>query len=200
MKTLLPLLLALPLFCSGCEPSCEKLAEQTASIELGTGFESFEPIADGDVLSASWGNQGGQHIWSSLRVSGVHRGDQMSVGLAGLATRPTVHFTLESGGHVLARYSAESQAITHLSGGRGDLFGATSFILLNPYETPQFFPEDFDPDDWENWTEGEDGAAWDYAVETIEALDWNFTVTLTDSCGTEVSDSRSVRLDGLGRF
>jgi hypothetical protein len=199
MKTLrLPLLvLALSLLLSGCEPSCEKLAEQTASIELGTGFEDFEVVADGDALEPAWGNQGGQHIWSSLRASGVHRGYLIGTDARSVATRPTVRFSLESDGDTLALYSTENQAVTHLGDGSGEVIGATAFINLNPYDTPQFFPEDFDPDDWESWEEGENEAAWTYAQEMIEGMDWLFTVTLTDSCGTEVSDSRTVRIEGL---
>jgi hypothetical protein len=30
-----------------------------------------------------------------------------------------------------------------------------------------------------------------------QGMDWQFTVTLTDSCGTEISDSRTVRITNL---
>ena len=201
MKNYLLLLLplAIPLLYSGCEPSCEKLSEQTPSIELGTGPESFESISEGEALEPGWGNQGGQHIWSSLRVSGVHRGSPIGTDDVSIQSRPTVRFAVESGESILALYRTENQLIRRSADG-GEVIGATAFIDFNPYSTPQFFPEDFDVDDWQNWEEGEEEAAWDYAIEVVENTDWQFNLTLTDSCGTEVSDSRSIRIEGLDRY
>jgi len=197
MNTLFPILISLLVFSSGCEPSCEKLAEGTPSIEIGTGTEEFEAIADGDVMQPGWGLQGGQHIWSSLRVSGVHRGASIGQDPVSTASRPSVRFRIQSDEDVLASYSRETQQLSRRADGSGEVIGLTSFINFNPTASPQFFPEDFDPEGWKNWEEGESEAAWAYAIDLIEGTDWTFTVTLTDSCGTEVSDSRTVRIEGL---
>jgi hypothetical protein len=199
MKTVFPILIGLLAFSAGCEPSCEKLGEGTPSIEIGTGGEEFEAIANGDVLEPARGLQGGQHIWSSLRVSGVHRGAPFGQDAISAASRPSVRFRIQSGEDLLASYSHETQQVSRQAAGGGEVIGVTSFINFNPYNSPQFFPEDFDPEDWKSWEEGESEAAWAYALDLIEGMDWTFTVTLTDSCGTEVSDSRTVRIEGLDR-
>jgi hypothetical protein len=197
MKALFPILIGLLAFSTGCEPTCEKLAEGTPSIEIGTGVLEFVPIANGDVLRSEWGDQGGQHLWSSLQVSGVRRGTTVGNDPLSASGRPAVRFALESGESVLALYFRPSQVLSRLPDGRGELLRATSFISLNPYDSAEFFPEDFDPENWKNWEEGEVEAAWAYARELVESMDWTFSVTLTDSCGTEVSDSRTVRIEGL---
>ena len=97
----------------------------------------------------------------------------------------------------LAGYDRLSQQLKHLPDGSAELTGAQAIIRLNPYDRPEFFPEDFDPDDWENWEEGEQEAAWQYAFDLIEGTEWTFTLTLTDSCGTETSDSRRVQIEGV---
>lgn len=197
MKTFFSILLGLLVFSAGCEPSCEKLAEGEPSIEIGSGASEFESILDGDVLRPDWGMQGGQHFWSSLRVSGVHRGTAIGSDPTSLESRPDIRFTVSFGDEQLAEYDRPSVQLKHLPDGSGELIGATSFIGFSPYQTPQFFPEDFDPEGWESWEEGEVEAAWAYATDLAESMDWTFTVTLTDSCGTEVSDSRTVRVEGL---
>lgn len=185
---------------SGCEPSCEKLAEQTPSVEIGTGENQFSPIEDGDQVTLAWGNQGGQHIWSALRVYGVHRGAPFGTDENSKASRPNVQFSLTSDAGMLSSYDNQSQQLKHVPGGGAELTGAVAIIRLNPYETPDFFPEDFDPEGWETWEEGEQEAAWEYAFDLIEGAEWTFALTLTDSCGTELNDARTILLEGLEVF
>jgi len=191
------LLLPVLLLASGCEPSCEELSEQTPSIEVGIGTESFEPITEGAVLEAAWGNQGGQHIWSSLRVSGVHRGSFVGSDAASAESRPAVRFAVESGESVLALYQVEHQMLARTTEG-AEFVGATAFINFNPYSLPELFPEGFDPE--ENYDEDEFNEAFASAKELAHSMDWQFSITLTDSCGTEVSDSRTVRVSGIDSF
>ncbi len=41
-----------------------------ASVELGTGVDAFEPIADGMTLPIQCGGQGGFHVWGAFRAHG----------------------------------------------------------------------------------------------------------------------------------
>ena len=191
------LLLASLLLVSGCEPSCEELSEETPTIEVGIGTESFEPIMEGAVLEAAWGNQGGQHIWSSLRGSGVHRGSALGSDATSAESRPSVRFAVESGESVLALYQVEHQMLSRTIEG-GEFVGATAFINFNPYSLPELFPEGFDPE--ENYDKDEFNEAFASAKELAHSMDWQFSITLKDSCGTEVSDSRTVRVSGVDSF
>lgn len=41
----------------------------TLAIEVGGGYDAFEPLTDGAPVDIILGPQGGHHIWTSLRVS-----------------------------------------------------------------------------------------------------------------------------------
>lgn len=58
--------------CGGTEtpassPSCE--AQGTLQVELGTGLDSFQPVATNPEATVIFGPQGGYHIWTALRVA-----------------------------------------------------------------------------------------------------------------------------------
>ena len=75
MKSL-PHLLVLVVSLSGC-PSGDPCADDMAGwIEVGDGFDGFEPIEDGVVLAIEYGSQGGQHVWASIRGNGMHPGSR----------------------------------------------------------------------------------------------------------------------------
>ncbi len=40
-------------------------------VDIGTGYESFEQMADGDELDVEFGAQGGQHTTVAIRAAGV---------------------------------------------------------------------------------------------------------------------------------
>jgi hypothetical protein len=40
-------------------------------VELGTGQSTFEPLADGDPLELTYGEQGGWHLWTSAKLQGL---------------------------------------------------------------------------------------------------------------------------------
>lgn len=65
---------------TGCdeEPltTCAQAEAAGPSLESGTGVERFEPLADGDVLQASFGMQGGHHIYVGLRATGIDPGER----------------------------------------------------------------------------------------------------------------------------
>ncbi len=49
-------------------------------IELGTGTQVFEPLADGDTVYVVFGPQGGYHVDGSMRVWGVDNGNPDDLG------------------------------------------------------------------------------------------------------------------------
>lgn len=62
----------LSLGCPELTPCEEADRVDEPSLEIGLGEEQFDgPIADGDVLTPSFGGQGGQHLWLAVRTSGL---------------------------------------------------------------------------------------------------------------------------------
>lgn len=74
--------LLLLLLLTACEEAtvCERAAEFDPVLEPGVGEDAFAPLADGDVLTADFGNQGGQHVWLALRAEGVNPGVKNLLG------------------------------------------------------------------------------------------------------------------------
>jgi hypothetical protein len=80
-RAALPVLVASSLlFAAGCgcdagggQPQRSSVAPvpstaATLDVQLGTGTDAFHPVADGDMLSLTYGTQGGQHVWTSVQV------------------------------------------------------------------------------------------------------------------------------------
>jgi hypothetical protein len=63
--------------CPGRDSVDTACPEREATVELGTGTESFIPLADGDPLRFERGPQGGYHVYGSLRATGVDPGDPL---------------------------------------------------------------------------------------------------------------------------
>ncbi|HCP45214.1 MAG TPA: hypothetical protein DIU15_04190 [Deltaproteobacteria bacterium] len=59
--------------------ACAELADQHY-LEIGTGANEFVPLAPGDEVRQSWSDEGGDHVWASLRVGGIYSGGLGSVG------------------------------------------------------------------------------------------------------------------------
>jgi hypothetical protein len=79
---------------TGCEAdpqeaACRLAAEQPATVEIGGGSTSWEPL--GAAVEVASGPQGGWHVFGSLRTTGVWPGS--SEGLAD-ETTPIVGFTI----------------------------------------------------------------------------------------------------------
>lgn len=123
-------LLAVFVLLAACDPdseaACAAAAEEEGLLEIGTGAEGFEPVADGDHLQIQSGGQGGHHVYGSLRASGVVQ------GIFEGETDPVVTFeVLDGEGTVLAGYEAyprhfvqEDEALVH--------FGDTLILEANP--------------------------------------------------------------------
>lgn len=64
-----PLLLAAAVSLgAGCGPHVPSSFPGPPDITLGTGVDSFVPVADGDAVPIIMGLQGGYHIWGSVRA------------------------------------------------------------------------------------------------------------------------------------
>ena len=187
---------------SGCDPSCETLAEKTPMLELGTSMgdgveDDFISINDGDIINPEWGPQGGQHFWASVRTTNLKRGAPVGTNEAAQVDRPELQISIYNGEDIIATYFRTNQQLTHHAGLVGQVHGLTVIDTFNPYDHPHFFPEDFDPDGGPDWNPDE---AWEFALENVYSTDWTFEAVLIDKCGTEVRDSRSIRIDNWNYY
>ena len=187
---------------SGCDPSCEALSEKTPMFELGTsagdGLEDgFISLSDGDIINPEAGPQGGQHFWASVRTTNLKRGSPIGTNEAAQVDRPELRISIYNGEDTIATYFRTNQQLAHYNGLVGQVHGLTVFDTFNPYSHPHFFPADFDPDGGPDWEPDE---AWEFALETIYSMDWTFEAVLIDKCGTEVRDSRSIRIDNWNYY
>ncbi len=68
LPPILPLLVCL----AGCpRDPCEAI-DTAPALRLGTGWERFRPIEEGESLALDYGLQGGAHVYASLRAEGLH--------------------------------------------------------------------------------------------------------------------------------
>ena len=58
--------------------ACQEAAQQPASLQLSSGYDSFEWVEDGGYLPAYFGSQGGAHAYVGVRVSGIHPGNALN--------------------------------------------------------------------------------------------------------------------------
>ena len=187
---------------SGCDPGCEALSEKTPMLDLGTSAgdgveDGFIPINDGDIINPEAGPQGGQHFWGAVRTTNLKRGAPVGTNEAAQVDRPELRISLYNGEDTIATYFRTNQRLTHHNGLVGQAHGITVIDTFSPYSHPHFFPEDFDPD---GGPDSEPDEAWEFALETIYSMDWTFEAVLNDKCGTEVRDSRSIRIDNWNYY
>ncbi len=121
-----------PLLCAaltllGCdeEPvaltACQEAAQQTPSLQLSSGEEAFELVAEGGYLPAYFGMQGGAHAYVGVRVTGVHPGNALDP-----LTAPVIQFDAWDGDeHVGTGYSHTQ---LHESDGAFELYGAMMYV------------------------------------------------------------------------
>jgi hypothetical protein len=165
---------------------CAALAADQA-LELGTGGADFVALEDGDEVEQSWGPQGGDHVWASLRMQGVFGGGtwtpQTNCGDGGdcsdIAPGDAPRATIELWhGDELVAATAED---TPVRGVDGLAIGLTVF-LFGPYSTAEMTlraPESIT----------------DEEVALAEAADrgeLQFVATLRDACGSELTAERNV--------
>jgi len=73
------LLLAL-VACEDTVSTCEDAATVEPRVELGVGELDFEDVAEGDLVDAVRGPQGGFHVWGAVRTEGFDPGHDALLG------------------------------------------------------------------------------------------------------------------------
>lgn len=53
------------------DPVVVPSTQPTLATEIGTGEDAFQALPDGGPVTLVYGSQGGQHIWTAVRVRGV---------------------------------------------------------------------------------------------------------------------------------
>jgi hypothetical protein len=112
------------------EAQCREAAAEAGILEIGTGEFTFTPVADGDRLTVYWGPQGGQHIWGSLRATGIV-GETLNFDAD---MEPVVTFQIFVEEEHLAGYSATPRFFTRRDGSF-ELVGETLFVDYYSYDT-----------------------------------------------------------------
>ncbi len=62
---------------TGCDKTCANLAELEPSVEIGTGWQGFEPVSD--TTGFERGAQNGFHMYGSVRATGLHGGSGLRI-------------------------------------------------------------------------------------------------------------------------
>lgn len=129
MRSFLPLLL--PLLAACPTDPCERV-NGAPRVELGTGWETFTPIAEDDRLYLDYGIQGGAHVYGSLRASGLYLG----VGKRDWTERvPEVDILLvDDLSEVWGGFEAYELAFIGSRPDRGERLGELVQLWVDPWE------------------------------------------------------------------
>ncbi len=194
MRPALPLVLVvtatLTAACGG--PSCDDLDGTTPSVTVGTGESSFDPLSEGDHLTPAWGPQGGQHLWASVRTTGLHPG---SLGSRSAVSPSTIAISVHDDEGAVASYGPVERSLQRRLGDgfQGEATGLTAVVHA---AWDLGYPLDFLLPDGTSY-EDATAADWEAASAEARARTWSFEATVTDACGNEASDAVAVRLDDL---
>ncbi len=151
------------------------------SIDPGTGEEAFEAVQEGQLLSPTWGSQGGMHIWGSLQARWLHPRDVDF----DLSVSTDEGYIARSWGRV---------ELDRVSGERTELLGQPMFLELSYSLTPSLFSSDPNPiDDWDDRA-----ALYTEAWDRVAAMDLVLRAEATDECGTTATAETTVRADTAG--
>ena len=198
MKYLAPMT---ALLLAGCptgptEATCDALAEEGATLEVGGGLDAFTMLEPGALMEQGWGSQGGNHVWVSLRTTGIFEGSPWredpfacppgmmggggECGPQASDDSPRVWLDLSHEGMSVAGLGGEVGAMIRLEG--GEALGLTA-ILESDYSA-HFWEgvEDVPEDVLERAT----------LVDEAELL---LTATVEDACGTTVTTEEVVRIN-----
>jgi hypothetical protein len=104
---------------------CSKVGD--GWLEVGTGGVEFEPLEAGDLIAPTFGSQGGQHIWGSLRVAGILQGDALFFD----AQNPEIDFQIFRGADLVAGYTDLKRHFA-VNGDQMELIGETLFLEMYP--------------------------------------------------------------------
>ena len=166
--------------CYSTEAVCTAASESEPSAVIGTGTTTFEAFETGDYLTPEWGPQGGQHVYGAVQVTGINPGSGKMVskrsrgldgGFSGQKAKGhdpvNLEFTLTFPDNVIDPQN--SQFLHFLEGDTTEAitYGHTVFIdLFTVFE----------------------------AYGEQDEIDVNLSTTVTDACGTVVTDNRDFRL------
>ncbi len=162
---------------TGCpEVDCPGAEAADATLVLGTGFETFEPLTADTVLEPAWGGQGGTHFWIALRTTGLLDG-YTEPGPPGQGERgrdqPYVTVALNRPDGVEVAEFSSSTSMTD-----GDALGITAFMM------GEFSGDWFNSDDAEVVA----------MLQETEDMDLDLAVTVEDACGTSLAADTTVRV------
>lgn len=165
-------------FSAGCTTvDCPALLDIEATLVVGTGTDSFEPLDEATVLDGSWGGQGGTHVWLSVQTEGIHGGyAQPSNPISGMSQgrdEPSVTIAVtQPNGREVAAFSSP----VALTG--GEALGITAVLMSD------FSGDFFNSDDAETVA----------LLEETEAMDLDLAVSMEDACGTTLATETTVRI------
>ena len=197
MKYLAPLTALLLAGCPvGPTPAtCDALAEEGVSLEVGGGLENFTLLEPGALMEQGWGPQGGDHVWVSLRTTGLFGGSEWredpfacppgmigggNCGPRASEDSPRVWIDLTHDETLVARLGGESGAQFRMEG--GEALGLTA-MLQDEYSTY-------------NW-EGVRDVPADVVERAmlVDEAELLLSVTVEDACGSSITTEETVRIN-----
>ncbi len=162
---LIPLLALL----TGCpEDPCARAQQLDPVLDIGTGENDFVPLEDGDTATLSYGNQGGQHIWTALHAAGLNPGERGFFTQDADPVRITLVLEGETDGALVGSYYSDWLA---MAGGPEDaeITGLQLVVSLGY-------------------------ASYDDTEEEPLVQDYRLSAEVEDVCGTLVTAERVVKL------
>jgi hypothetical protein len=165
-------------FSTGCPTvDCPDLLDIEATLVVGTGTNSFEPLDEATVLEGDWGDQGGTHVWLSVLTEGIHGGYRQAAnpisGMANGRDEPDVTVAVtQPNGREVAAFSS------HVGLTSGEARGITAVLMSD------FSGDFFNSDDAETVA----------LLEETEAMDLDLAVGVEDTCGTTLEMETTVRI------
>lgn len=161
--------LALALTAAGCVEVSDPCGEVSGepSAQLGSGNLGYEEVVSGGTLGAHYGPQGGYHVYGSVRAQSLYPGSELEIDRV-------FHDSAEGSAGLNRLNPVASYTVVDMN---GDLRASRELQepLLPEGETLErhgdlvFFVNGSTP-------------------ETIEGTVVDFTMTMTDICGREVTD------------
>ena len=112
---------------AGCDKTCADLADLEPSIEIGTGWQGFEPISD--TTGFERGAQNGFHIYGSVRATGLHGGSGLLIN----KKTPVLTYTLKAiDGGLTGGFSEFQRQMKTLPDGTIERIG--DLVILNTFD------------------------------------------------------------------
>lgn len=111
------------------DPACDAVSE-APRVEVGAGWESFQPLADGDLVEVEHGFQGGSHVFGALHAWGIVQDATRNPGI------PRVTFQIVHGGDAIGGFTNVRTAFQTVADG-----------VLEALAQQAIFADEVDPGD-----------------------------------------------------